>query len=261
MGGDALVLDGVRAGYGAAAVLRGISAQLEPGRIVAIIGPNGAGKSTLLRVCMGLLPPTDGTVRLGSADLYELTAAQRGRRLAMVPQNVRWAFPFSVQEVVLMGRHPHQGGLGFATEQDTAIADAAMRDTGVYDLRARPVDSLSGGEGQRVALAAALAQTPDVLLLDEPTANLDLGHEAALRTVIRRLRDERGLSALIAMHDLSLAAALADELWLLDDGVLLARGAPAEVLDPDVLGRVYGVPIEVQDGPGSHRVLPLWSDT
>ncbi len=259
MSAEALTLDGVRAGYGSD-VLMDVSAQVSPGSIVAVIGPNGVGKSTLLRVCMGLLATRRGDVRLGDRSVAQMTPAERGRRLAMVPQSVRWAFPFSVGEVVLMGRHPHQGGMGFASAQDEAIAEASMRDTGVWELRDRAADGLSGGEAQRVALAAALAQTPDVLLLDEPTANLDLGHEAALRRVVRALRDERGVSALVAMHDLSLAAALADELWLLSGGALVARGAPAEVLDPALLQEVYGVPVDVTAGPGSPRVLPLWDD-
>ena len=256
-GAAALVVDGVRAGYGSD-VLMDVSAQASPGSVVAVIGPNGAGKSTLLRVCMGLLRASRGAVRLGDRAVADMGAAERGRRLALVPQSVRWAFSFTVREVVLMGRYPHQTGLGFASDEDQAIADAAMHDAGVWDLRDRAADGLSGGEVQRVALAAALAQTPEVLLLDEPTANLDLGHEAALRTVVRRLSAERGVTALVAMHDLSLAAALADELWLLSGGALVARGAPAKVLDPALLEQVYGVPVQVQDGPGSLRVLPLW---
>ena len=258
MATDALILDGVRAGYGGPEVLRGVSARVAPGRIVAVIGPNGSGKSTLLRVCMGLLAPTGGAVRLGEIDVVGMDPRARARRLALVPQTVRWSFPFAVRDVVLMGRHPHQAGMGFATEEDLAIAEAAMADTGVSALADRPADELSGGEMGRTALAAALAQTPDVLLLDEPTANLDLGHEVALRNVVRRIRDERGLSALVAMHDLSLAAALADELWLLHEGEIRRAGPPAEVLDAALLEEVYGVACEVRDGPGSVRVLPLW---
>jgi iron complex transport system ATP-binding protein len=247
----------VVAGYGKNSILHGISLDVAPGEFVGLIGPNGAGKSTLLRVLSRTLPLQRGTVLLDGVSIDRLSALEIARRLAFVPQAEPTLFEFTVREVVLMGRHPHVRGLKGETEEDFAAATRAMAATDTLHLADRPVTALSGGEHRRVLIARALAQNAPALLLDEPTAHLDMTHQADVLVLARRLADRDGALVFAALHDLNLAAEFCDRLLLLANGRLAAEGTPEAVLTPEILAQVYGTPVRVGRSPASGRPLVL----
>jgi iron complex transport system ATP-binding protein len=243
-----LTISQISAAYDQRPALRDISLTAVAGQIVGLIGPNGAGKSTLLRVLSGTLVPSTGSVHLGPLDLMEMPASERAQRVAMVPQLAHLPEGFSVAEVVLMGRAPHLPRFGGERARDYAVARQAMQRTDIWDLAERQACELSGGEQQRVLLARALAQEPQVLLLDEATAHLDLKHQIATLNFVRRLA-RSGLVVIAALHDLNLAALYADRLALLSGGRLLACDAPAQVLTPGWLRAAYDVEAMVGTHP------------
>jgi iron complex transport system ATP-binding protein len=253
-----LEIDKVSAGYGARLVLRELSLQVHGGEVVALVGPNGAGKSTLIRVVSGVLPARGGEVRLEGGDLLRQSAAMRARRLAVVPQLPHLPEAFTVGEIVLMGRTPHLPLWAGESRRDCEIAWRAMVRTRVQDLTERRVGELSGGEQQRVLLARALAQEPQVLLLDEPTAHLDLKHQVGVLELVRALAREENLAVLMTLHDLNQAAQFADRVALLQRGEIVVQGTPQEVFNADLLSRVYGVAVAVGVHPvmGTPIVLP-----
>lgn len=235
---------------GQASLLRDLDIEVPAGELVALVGANGSGKSTLLRVLAGLLVPHSGRIRIAGEDLGTLGPRDRARRLAFLPQRVRPLYPMTVREMVRLARHPWG-------DSNQAAIEGALEQCDVDDLAGRRFDELSGGERQRVLLASVLAQGGDVLLLDEPTAALDLPHAVS---VFARLREQLQATrcALVVTHDLNLAAAWADRILLLHDGGVLARGAPAEVLRQETLDTALGPGIEVIRHPdtGAPRVLP-----
>ncbi|MCC6799116.1 MAG: ABC transporter ATP-binding protein [Anaerolineae bacterium] len=222
-------------------ILRGASLSVRAGELVGLIGPNGAGKSSLLRVVSGLWPISGGTVTLLDRPLRDYAPRRVAQVVAQVPQITALDFPFTVRQVVLMGRSPHLSRFALESAQDRALADEALRRTGTLDLAERLIGTLSGGERQRVLIARALTQQPRLLLLDEPTANLDLLHELSILALVRGLVGEGDLGAVAALHDLELAARACDRLVLLHEGAVLADGSPAEVLTPALLRAAYGV--------------------
>jgi iron complex transport system ATP-binding protein len=230
-------------------VLDRVDLRLEPGRMVGVIGPNGAGKSTLVRLLSRLLIPAGGSVQLNGRGLAHWRPAELARVLAVVPQDPELPPAFTAWEMVLMGRTPYLGWMGQESEHDRAIVRQAMEETGIYHLAHRLVSQLSGGERQRVIVARALAQQPRVLLLDEPTAHLDINHQVETLSLVTRLVRERDLAALAIFHDLNLAAQYCDELVLLNLGKVEARGAPDQVLTPPLLKRVYGTEVVVMPHP------------
>ena len=221
-------------------VVRGVSLAVERGRLSALVGANGSGKSTLVRLLAGLLKPAGGEVYLGGVPLARIEARERARRVAYVPQTVSTVFPFTALEVVLTGRSPHTARFRFESGRDVEVARAALAELDASHLAARPVTELSGGERQMVALARALAQEPECLLLDEPSAALDLKHRAGLVRHLRRLRDEQGMTALIITHDLMLLDPAFDRIFAMRRGEVAAEGPPDEVLREDVLAEIYG---------------------
>jgi iron complex transport system ATP-binding protein len=231
---------------GGAPVLRELSLEARRGRLLAILGPNGSGKSTLLRVLVGLLRPTGGQVRLDGAALHDLPPAQLARQVGYVPQETLAVGGFTVLETVLMGRSPHTGALGFESPDDWSAAREAMSLTEVQEFADRSLDELSGGERQRVVIARALAQQPELILLDEPTAFLDIRHQHAIYGLLVRLVREQAKTVVCVSHDLNLAATYADDLVLLDHGHVAAAGRPEEVLRSEVLSPVYEMPVEVR---------------
>ncbi len=252
-----------------APVLRGVTVSAAPGEIVGILGPNGSGKTTLLKVLAGLLRPQTGRVLLDDQPLASLDRRAIAQRMSVVPQETRLAFDYSVLEVVLMGRYAHLGAFELEGPDDFAAARAALAVTGTAAFERRPFESLSGGEKQRVIIAAALAQldrgsaaedaAAAYLLLDEPTASLDLGYQLEVLAVLRRLHRERRPGIVVSIHDLNLAAALCSRLVLLQAGRVLADGPTRDVLTPEHVRELYGVDVEVipHEAAGHPVVVPL----
>jgi iron complex transport system ATP-binding protein len=246
----------VRVRLGGLEVLRGVSLEVAQGEVLALAGPNGAGKTTLFRVASRVLRPQAGRVSLRGRPLDSLSRRELARQLAVVAQEAHVAFPFRAGEVVLMGRSPHLGTLGFESGADLARAREAMERVGIARLADRSILDLSGGERQLVFLARALVQDPAVLLLDEPTAHLDLRHRMEVLELVRDFARAGG-SALVVSHDLSLAARSCDRLVLLRDGAVLVTGAPAAVLTPEALRAAFGIEAEIVPGPdGAPLVVP-----
>jgi len=237
-------------------VLSGASLEVEAGEIVGLLGPNGAGKTSLLRVASGVSRPDAGSVQWAGRLLGDWPLRERARQLAVVPQECHVPFPFRAGELVLMGRAPYRGWFSLESPADVRLAMAALERMGIAHLANRSIADLSGGERQLVLIARALVQEPRCLLLDEPTAFLDLAHRIEVLGVVRELADQ-GCAVLLVSHDLSLAARSCDRLALLSEGRVVVEGSPREVLDPVVLRRVFGFEAQVLEGPdGFPLVLP-----
>jgi iron complex transport system ATP-binding protein len=245
-------------GYPGITVVRGATLDVSAGEVVGLIGPNGAGKSTLLRAVTGGARLSEGSISLGGNLLETLDVNRRARFVGVVPQQVGATFAFTALEFVLMGRHPHLGRLQHAGAHDIDIAEHVMERTDTLRLAAEPVDTLSGGDLQRLALAQALAQEPSVLLLDEATSHLDLNHRLQVLDLVRDLADG-GLAVLAVFHDLDLAARFSDRIGVVATGVLEPAGAPASVITADLLARVFGVRAVVRPEvvTGSVSVTPV----
>ena len=228
-----------------ATLIAGAELAAETGTFLGIIGPNGAGKSTLLRLAAGLIAPTSGEIMLDCRSLHALPRKQIARMLGYVPQHARLDFPFNVADVVRDGRNPHLGRFQMSDTTDRQIVWEAMEQPGILALGERNVQTLSGGEKQRVLIARALAQQPRVLLLDEPTANLDLYHQHAILRLVRRLAEDRGLAVVAAVHDINLAARYCDQLAVLINGQIVATGPPATTLTRALLAAVFAVDAEI----------------
>lgn len=259
MSGPALRFERVAFAYGRVPVLAGIELAVAAGSITGILGPNGTGKTTLVRLASAALRPSSGRVVLFGDDLAGLPSRERARRVAVVPQETHPVFEFTVDEIVRMGRAPHLGLLGIEGAHDRKITREAMEQCEIVPLAGRSFRALSGGERQRVLLARALAQEARLLLLDEPTAFLDLRHRLAVYALLARFRDHRGLTIVVVSHDINLAARHCDRLVLIRDGEVVADGTPAEVLLPEPIRAVYGVDVKVTTDPSSGRpfVIPL----
>ena len=229
-------------------LLDGVTLHADRGQLVGLIGPNGAGKSTLLRTISGILKHRGGSVRLEGADLKSLSSKDVAAALALVPQIAPYTHGFTSIELVLMGRYPHLGRFQIEGKEDDRIARDAMRLTETEEFADRTLDTLSGGERQRVFVARALAQQPRILLLDEPTANLDVLHQLKVLDLVRQLVDD-GLTAVAAIHDLNMAARYCDRLVLLSGGRVLAEGTPEEVLSPETIESAFGVTSAVRRDP------------
>lgn len=238
-----LAADRVSGGYGATLAVVEVSLELRPGRCLAVIGPNGAGKSTLVRLIAGLLPVTSGAVALDGVPLAALSRRAVSRRIGYLPQRVDFAFPLSVRELVEQGRFPHLDPWRPLGERDHAAVTRAILDMELGGREATPVQQLSGGERQRLLLARALAGEPELLLLDEPAVGLDVRHQLDLMGLLQRLRD-RGVGLAVVLHDWNMAARIADEVVVLENGRSRARGAPAEVLTPALFHDVFRVTVE-----------------
>lgn len=224
-------------------LVQGVSFDVAPGAVTALVGPNGSGKSTILRLLAGLWQATEGDVDLDGAPLRKMSRRDAARRLSFVPQDTGIDFGFSVQEVVEMGRHPHRGRFESFEDRDRRSVARALGQADVTELAGRPVNELSGGERQRVLIARSLATEADILLLDEPTSNLDIDHGLEVLTLLRRLANE-GKSVVIALHDLNAVMRFADCAVVLDGGLVSSHGVPAEVLSEETVAAVFGVRLE-----------------
>ena len=252
---------GLHFSYNGQPLLQGINLALRPGDLVGMIGPNGSGKTTLIKLLSGILKPQRGQVSLGGQPLRAQSRRQIARRIAVVPQELVVPFSFSAREIVDMGRTPHVRPWHEETAVDHQVVEQVMAATHTDALAERPFNELSGGEQQRVVIAMALAQEPEVLLLDEPTVHLDISHQIEILELLAQLNRERGLTVLATMHDLNLASLYFDRLTMLSQGHIVAEGTPEEVLREERLREVFHAAVRIQPHPTRRRpqviVLPL----
>lgn len=251
----------VACGYDGREVLHGVDVALWAGEFLGVIGPNGSGKSTLIKALTGILPLNHGEVRVAGRSLRDYKPREQARVMAVVPQLSVPAFAFTVREMVEMGRHPYQRGFGSLGPEDRKAVDEAIELTDVAHLQGRAIDRLSSGELQRVTIARALAQRPRILLLDEPTAHLDISHQMDIFELLVRLNREQGVAVLCISHDLNLAAEYCGRLLLFSVGRVYASGSATEVVTAENLCAVYGTLVRVEANPYSGQPLVLHSRT
>jgi iron complex transport system ATP-binding protein len=236
--------------------LQAIDLEAAPGQIVAVVGPNGAGKTTLIRAISGVIPAQAGAISIGGKDLAGLSTQERARHHAVVPQARELPPAFTVWQTVALGRTPHLGWLGRLQQEDEAFIQATLENVGLTGLADRTLEKLSSGEQQRVLIARALAQNASLLLLDEPTAHLDLHHQSGILQLIRALAQAQNLAVVMVLHDLNLVAHFADHVAVIVAGKLFASGAPGEALAEKTLAAAYQTPIRVLHPPGeTHPII------
>ncbi len=240
-------------------VLQGLQLDARPGEVLGLIGPNGVGKSTLLHTLSRILRPDGGKVLLANKDMWHSSPRVIAKQLALAPQRMGQQPLVTIEQAVALGRAPHRGWLLPLNKHDHEAVHRALAQVGLWEMRHRTVNELSGGEQQRVVLARVLAQEPKVLLLDEPTSHLDLKYQSEILGVVKSLANDDGLTVIISMHDLNMAALYADRLALLHAGAVVSVGTPAEVLTAEQLSRVYDVPVVVTSHPtyGTPLVMPV----
>jgi iron complex transport system ATP-binding protein len=245
--------------YGGETALEDVSLRVEPGEVVGLLGPNGSGKSTLIKILSGILSGYEGSARVDGAEVRATRRKDLASKLAVVPQESTFGFPFTVLQTVLMGRHPHLAGLAFETQHDVDLARVALDRCGAAPLEDRTIQELSSGERQRVVFARALAQEPQALLLDEPASFLDIRHQTELYDLVRELAITDGTAVLTVLHDLNLAAEYCDRIYLLRQGRVAAAGKTNEVFTYGNLTTVFEteVYVDTNDLTGQLLVVPL----
>lgn len=246
-------------GYNRKTIVKEFNLAITSKTIVGLVGPNGSGKTTILRALAGLLHPRAGVVLVQGESLAQLDSRKRARQIAWVPQRESLVWSLSIEEAVQLGRAPHRGWFLPYTKQDHRMVDWAIELTELDDLKDRPVDQLSGGEFQRVLIARALAQEPEILLLDEPTTNLDVHHQIQLLDLIKRLANKKELTVIMAIHDLNLAVRYCDQLILLHDGQQKGIGKPEKVLTKDNLQTVFGIEAKLYQDPWGYWAFSVRS--
>jgi iron complex transport system ATP-binding protein len=256
---DSLEVSRLSFSYEETRVLSDLSFAVGSAEFFVVIGPNGSGKTTLMKLAAGLLKAERSAIRIMGKDIRAYGRKELARRIAFVPQLVPTDFPFTVFEVVLFGRAPHQGSFGLESRDDLRLAEQAMAFTEVGHLARRRMDQLSGGERQRVFIARAICQEPEIMILDEPTASLDIAHQMRIMDLMEKMKGEKRITVIMVSHDVNLAAMYADTLLLLQDGRLAEWGAPEDVLRYETLERVYGCPLLVDESPLGRlpRVTPV----
>ena len=248
-----LSIQNITAGYDDKTVLHDITATAQAGQFIGIIGPNGSGKTTLLRIISGILKPLRGKIVFEGRELEKISRRELTRKMACLPQDVSIDLSFTVRQVTLMGRYPHLSRFGPHTQKDFDIAEQAMALADVSELAGRLITEISGGERQRALIAMCLAQQPTLLLLDEPTSHLDIGHQLSVLGLLSRLNRQNELAVIAVFHDLNLACEYCQKLMLLNRGRLEAFGSPQEVVSKDMIERVYETEVVVQENPRSGR--------
>ncbi len=246
-------LTGVSAGYNGKTVLKSITLTFGQGELLALIGPNGAGKTTLSRLLYKAIKPSAGRVVFDGKNVWKYKETDFARKVAHVGQSERIAWPFTVGQIVEMGRFAHRGWIAPYTARDRSIINEALSVTGLLDLTNRPVDTLSGGEVQRALLARAIAQQPRFFILDEPVTHLDIKYQIDVLDTARSLADS-GLGVIVCLHDLSLTGLYADRVVLVDNGEIRIQGSPEQVLVKDIIEEVYRAPVHVDTFPGTKKI-------
>jgi iron complex transport system ATP-binding protein len=241
--------------YGSVQVLKDVSIELAESEMLGVVGPNGAGKSTLIRCIDRILKPQRGIILLDERDIKEMRLMELAKKMGYIPQSTSQIFPATVFDTVLMGRRPHIGWQ--SSEKDTEMVLEMLQMLNIEDLAMRDINELSGGQQQKVFIARALTQEPDVLLLDEPTSNLDIKHQLEVMDIIKNIVKEKELSAIMAIHDLNLASRYADRIIMMYSGEIFSAGDPVSVLTPDNIKRVYGVVAEVNNNNGMPYIVPI----
>lgn len=249
--------ENIRFSYDGVEVLKGVNISIGRGKMIGLLGANGAGKSTLLKILCGILNPRSGRLLYKSGEIRKVDKRELAKKIAFVPQNSTFGFPFTVAEVVLMGRAPYIGRFEFEREPDWKAAFNAMETVGVGHLQGRFVTEISGGERQLASLARALAQEPEIMVLDEPATFLDVKHKTEVMKLLRRLKDKRNISVVAATHDIFSALFYFDEIIMLKDGKVFAEGNTEEVLNDEILTAVYGIEVSVRREDGKVFVLPM----
>jgi iron complex transport system ATP-binding protein len=235
--------------FGETPVLKNVSFQVPQRDFFIIIGPNGSGKTTLMKVISGILKPQNGELEILDRPIDQYHRKALAKTIAFVPQMTFADFPFTVTEIVLMGRSPYLGMLGIEQKNDLEVANQAIAFTGLENLAHRKLDQLSGGEQQRVFIARAICQEPDIILLDEPTASLDLAYQVRIMDLMEKLKTEKGITVVMVSHDVNLAAMYADHLMLLHKGQVVCKGLPDEVITYQTLEAAYGCTLLVDESP------------
>ena len=242
--------------YNGTEVLKGINFSVSPGEMVGILGANGAGKSTLLKILSGLLQPDSGETLYRNKELSKLGRKEIAKRLAYIPQDPVFAFPFTVTETVLMGRAPYIGRFEFEREEDREITRKAMETVGITHLKDRLISQVSAGERQLASLARALVQEPEIMVLDEPATFLDVRHRTEIMRILMSLKEDRGISIVAATHDIFSALYYFEEIKILKDGVIFAEGKTESVVTEDILSSAYGINVTVKKDKGRVFVFP-----
>nr|QNO53815.1 cobalamin import ATP-binding protein BtuD [Methanosarcinales archaeon ANME-1 ERB6] len=241
--------------YGSVEVLRDVCIELSESEVLGVVGPNGAGKSTLIRCIDRILKPRHGTILLDGRDIKEMHQMEIAKKIGYIPQSASHIFPATVFDTVLMGRRPHIGWR--SSEKDTEMVLETLQLLNIEEFAMRDINELSGGQQQKVFIARALTQEPDVLLLDEPTSNLDIRHQLEVMDIIKNIVRERGISAIMAIHDLNLASRYADRIVMMNSGKIFAAGNPASVLTSENIKQVYGVEVKVNNHDERPYIVPI----
>ena len=242
--------------YNGTEVLKGINFSIDPGQMVGILGANGAGKSTLLKILCGILKPKSGQALLKDKALSKMDRRDIAKGIAYIPQDPMFAFPFTVNEVVLMGRAPYIGRFEFERDLDREIARSALQTVGIPHLKDRLISEVSAGERQLASIARGLVQEPQIMILDEPATYLDVKHRTEIMNILRELKEERRISIIAATHDIFSSLFYFDEIMILKDGNILAHGKTDQVINSDILSSAYGIQVTVKKENGRVFVFP-----
>jgi len=253
---ELMKLENISFAYETSPVVENLSVSIQEQDFIGLIGPNGSGKSTLLKVMGGILESDSGSIQFKESPISKINKKLFAQSVSWIPQDHPMVFPFKVSEIVLMGRHPYLSPLSFESSEDFEISRRAMETTMTSQFADRYFNEISGGEKQRVMIASALAQNPEMMLLDEPTAALDLKYQVQILKILKDLNTTHKMTLVLAMHDLNLASKFCNRLILLDEGKIVRDGSPEQVLKKDILEQVYGVEIDLDSKDGNIRVHP-----